>query len=149
MACSLSSPGSASSTPSLTMTIRSPSHSFLDISTGSTPLSIPMGTSPASMISTPSSPIIKVGTAPSFMASRTPVCRSMQLRSRVAGCCSGPASKSTVFTSLRAALGENPVSRSCSVSSTTCLLSLAAVSPLPIPSERLMTTWFPGLSQKV
>ena len=69
----------------------------------------------------PSSPIMKVGTAPSFMASRTPVCRSTQLRSRVAGCCSGPASKSTVFTSLRAALGENPVSRSCSVSSTTCL----------------------------
>ena len=91
---------------------------------------------PASMVGL----LVLALAAPSFIISSTPEYRSTQARSSVAGCCSPPASRRTVFTIFRAALGENPVPRSSSTSSTTRPLSREAVSPLPMPSERLITT---------
>ena len=137
---SLCSPGIASRMPSLIIMIFSPSHIFRDIRTGSAFCTIPIGSPPASRNSTPSRPRIKVGTAPSFIASSTPVPRSIQHRSIVAGFCSVPASKSTVFTNLSADRAENPVSSRRWVSSMTFSLSSLALLPLPMPSDRLIIT---------
>ena len=137
---SLCSPGIASRIPSLIIMIFSPSHIFRDIRTGSAFCMIPIGSPPASRNSTPSRPRIKVGTAPSFIASSTPVPRSIQHRSIVAGFCSVPACRSTVFTNLSADRAENPVSSRRWVSSMTFSLSSLALLPLPMPSDRLIIT---------
>ena len=140
MTCSLSSPGRASKTPSVTITSLSPSHNFCERRTGSACPKAPAGTWPAFNTCMPSSPITKVGAAPSLNTSRAPVYRSIQPASNAAGCCSPPAKRSTVFTSLKADLGAKPASKSASKSSTIRRLSCPATAPLPIPSHRLNIT---------
>ena len=149
MTCSLSSPGSASNTPSVTMISRSPSQSFRDNNTGSACSNAPAGTYLPSKTWMPSCPITKAPGAPSLNISRAPVYRSIQPASRAAGCCYPPASKSTVFTSLKAERGAKPVSNKVSSNSTIRLLSRLASAPQPIPSHRLNITWLLPLSQKL
>ena len=138
--CSLSRPGQASSTPSVIIMIWSLSQSLRDRSAGSAWESTPAGRLPASSISACPLLSTKVATAPIFIASSTPLQRSTQQRSNVAGCCSVPVSIRMVFTIFRAERAEKPVSKSCCKSSITFRLSWSAAAPLPMPSERLMIT---------
>ena len=105
MTCSLSSPGRASKTPSVTIISLSPSHNFCERRTGSACPKAPAGTWPAFNTCMPSSPITKVGAAPSLNTSRAPVYRSIQPASNAAGCCSPPAKRSTVIYQFKSGSG--------------------------------------------